>query len=73
MNIDVIRAWKDAEYRESLSSSELAALPENPAGPMELLDDELDSVAGGDSHTFPPLMCNTCRCTTDSTCAISCC
>ena len=27
-NINMIRAWKDAEYRASLSAEELAALPE---------------------------------------------
>lgn len=35
-NIDVIRAWKDAEYRGSLSEAELAMLPDNPAGLVEL-------------------------------------
>ncbi len=31
-NVNVIRAWKDAEYRASLSADQLAALPSNPAG-----------------------------------------
>lgn len=68
---DVIRAWKDAEYRESLSSSALAALPENPAGPMELRDDELDLAAGGETTvdpyctldcSFGPACSSCCRC-----------
>ena len=46
---DIIRAWKDAEYRSGLSEAERAMLPDNPAGSIILSDPELDSVAGGDS------------------------
>lgn len=46
-NEKIIRAWKDKAYRESLSSSEKAALPENPAGPVELTEEQLGSVLGG--------------------------
>lgn len=46
---DIIRAWKDEEYRNSLSDAERAQLPENPAGLIELPDEELDAVAGGKS------------------------
>ncbi len=45
--MNIIRAWKDREYRESLSDEELALLPENPAGEIELNDDELTSIVGG--------------------------
>jgi mersacidin/lichenicidin family type 2 lantibiotic len=45
--LNIIRAWKDPEYRLSLSEAERAMLPENPAGLIELTDTELDSVAGG--------------------------
>lgn len=45
-NIDIVRAWKDAEYRQSLSAEELARLPEHPAGAIELTDEELDQIAG---------------------------
>lgn len=51
MNIDIIRAWKDRGYRESLSAEEQALLPENPAGQVELTDDELKEVSGGQAHT----------------------
>lgn len=44
---DVIRAWKDASYRASLSPAQLAALPANPAGATELSDEELGAVSGG--------------------------
>jgi mersacidin/lichenicidin family type 2 lantibiotic len=46
MNIDIVRAWKDAAYRDSLSEQELAQLPEHPAGQIELSDDELSTVIG---------------------------
>jgi mersacidin/lichenicidin family type 2 lantibiotic len=45
--VDVIRAWKDADYRESLTAEELASLPANPAGMVELSDNELLGVTGG--------------------------
>jgi mersacidin/lichenicidin family type 2 lantibiotic len=38
--IDIIRAWKDPEYRLSLSEAERALLPGHPAGFMELTDIE---------------------------------
>jgi mersacidin/lichenicidin family type 2 lantibiotic len=45
-NLNVIRAWKDAKYRRSLSAAELAELPENPAGLVELTDSELRKAGG---------------------------
>lgn len=45
--VDVIRAWKDEDYRLSLSAAEQAVLPENPAGIIDLSDTELAGVAGG--------------------------
>jgi mersacidin/lichenicidin family type 2 lantibiotic len=44
---NIIRAWKDPNYRNSLSEAERAALPPNPAGLIELTDAELDGAAGG--------------------------
>jgi mersacidin/lichenicidin family type 2 lantibiotic len=46
MKIDIARAWKDEEYRNSLSAEELAQLPMNPAGAFELAESELESVHG---------------------------
>lgn len=46
MNLDLIRAWKDEDYRESLSAEQLALLNENPAGLIELTDEELGEVEG---------------------------
>jgi mersacidin/lichenicidin family type 2 lantibiotic len=47
MKFDIARAWKDETYRQTLSAEELATLPANPVGEMELNDAELDTVAGG--------------------------
>jgi mersacidin/lichenicidin family type 2 lantibiotic len=44
---EIIRAWKDAEYRNSLTESQRAALPAHPAGLVELPIDVLDAAAGG--------------------------
>ncbi|MEQ9672110.1 mersacidin/lichenicidin family type 2 lantibiotic [Coleofasciculus sp. G2-EDA-02] len=49
-NNDIIRAWKDEEYRRSLSKEEQAKLPDNPAGSWEELElDEqmMEALAGG--------------------------
>ena len=46
-NEDIIRAWKDEDYRISLSDEERAMLPEHPAGVVDLSDEDLDDAAGG--------------------------
>ena len=43
---EVIRAWRDEEYRLSLSEAERAELPAHPAGLIELQDADLEGVAG---------------------------
>jgi len=58
---NIIRAWKDEDYRLSLSEAERALLPEHPAGLIELSGAEMDGVAGG------------CGCTDGCTCTCSCC
>ncbi|HEU5228625.1 MAG TPA: mersacidin/lichenicidin family type 2 lantibiotic [Ktedonobacteraceae bacterium] len=45
--MNTIRAWKDSEYRETLSAEEKALLPENPAGQVELTEEDLLNVVGG--------------------------
>lgn len=50
-DVDIVRAWKDAGYRRSLSAEQLQSLPGNPAGPSQLSDDEL-LVAGGIKNDF---------------------
>jgi mersacidin/lichenicidin family type 2 lantibiotic len=46
-HVDIIRAWKDEDYRNSLSEEQRAQLPENPAGMVELSDEAMQTVAGG--------------------------
>jgi mersacidin/lichenicidin family type 2 lantibiotic len=54
----ITRAWKDEQFRASLSDSELAGLPANPAGAIELPDEALDDVNGGASwHSFCRTIC----------------
>ena len=43
---DIFRAWKDAEFRSSLSDAERAMLPSHPAGSIERADPELDRTVG---------------------------
>ena len=44
--LDIVRAWKDARYRRSLSDEQLQTLPAHPAGPAMFTDQEL-KIAGG--------------------------
>jgi mersacidin/lichenicidin family type 2 lantibiotic len=44
---DIIRAWNDEEYRSTLSDEEKAKLPPNPAGEIELTDEDLAQIQGG--------------------------
>jgi mersacidin/lichenicidin family type 2 lantibiotic len=56
----IIRAWKDVEYRLSLSEAERAQLPEHPAGLVELTENELNPVVGG--YAIPTLIRTICAC-----------
>lgn len=67
---DIIRAWKDEEYRLSLSEEERALLPDNPAGLIELTDDNLEAAAGGVKLTLTSIPCVTYR-TYESICGCS--
>jgi mersacidin/lichenicidin family type 2 lantibiotic len=42
---NIIRAWRDPEYRSSLNAYQRAMLPANPAGTID--DGKLAEVAGG--------------------------
>ena len=44
---DIIGAWKDQDYRQSLTQTQRDQLPEHPAGLIELTDAELVGAAGG--------------------------
>jgi mersacidin/lichenicidin family type 2 lantibiotic len=45
-DLDIVRSWKDPRYRRGLSAQQLQTLPDHPAGPAMLTDQEL-KVAGG--------------------------
>jgi mersacidin/lichenicidin family type 2 lantibiotic len=47
MELDIVRAWKDASYRQSLSPEQLAQVPASPVGDFELCEAELEAVNGG--------------------------
>ena len=49
-NNNIIRAWKDEDYFDSLSEEERVLVPENPAGIVEISDEDMESVAGGGSY-----------------------
>jgi mersacidin/lichenicidin family type 2 lantibiotic len=42
----IISSWKNDEYTANLSAVESALIPDNPAGMMELSDEELMGVTG---------------------------
>ena len=44
--VDVIRAWRDAEYRNSLPEDVRASLPDHPVGFADVNDDLLTGVSG---------------------------
>ena len=44
---NIIQAWKDEEYRLTLSEAERAQIPANPAGMIELTDEALDALVAG--------------------------
>ena len=54
---NIIRAWKDSDYRDSLSKAEKSLLPEHPAGLMQLSDEQLGAAAGGIPKTDSGPIC----------------
>jgi mersacidin/lichenicidin family type 2 lantibiotic len=45
-NVDVIRAWRDPQYRRGLTGAELSALPSHPAGSVEINERVLNESSG---------------------------
>jgi len=54
-----IRAWKDESFRLTLTDDERSALPESPAGLIDLDDEDLGAVAGGDGGITDGGICAT--------------
>jgi mersacidin/lichenicidin family type 2 lantibiotic len=55
--IDIVRAWKDEEYRMSLSEAEQSQIPPCPAGIIDLSDADLDDIAGARTEHFLTIGC----------------
>ena len=68
MKVDVVRAWKDATYRAGLSADQVAFLPSNPAGLVDLTDEELKAASG-----LASVASTTCICCTDTNRPRHCC
>jgi len=56
--IDIVRAWKDPEYRNSLTEAERNSVEPNPAGNMEVGDELLKAVSGGATTDYCTTGCN---------------
>ena len=46
-NEEIIRAWKDESYRNGMSVTQRAQIPDHPSGLVQLSDEELTEAAGG--------------------------
>ena len=58
---DIVKAWKDEEYRLSLSDEARTQLPLHPAGMLELTDEALDDLIANGGQ---PLSCFIASCNT---------
>jgi mersacidin/lichenicidin family type 2 lantibiotic len=65
---DIIRAWKDEEYFNSLSQEQKAQVPDNPAGAIELSDGEMETFVGGIKFTGGATGINDTRCSAVDAC-----
>lgn len=54
---EIVRAWKDPEFRASLSHEQQEALPRHPSGVIEIPDQVLAHTAGGATETLWSLGC----------------
>lgn len=52
---DIARAWRDAEYRESLGEG--AEVPAHPSGAIELPDSVLAQAVGGNTEQLGTMGC----------------
>lgn len=51
-NLDIVRAWKDPEYRSTLNSA-----PAHPAGQIELADAGLNAAIDRTKHRHSKIFC----------------
>lgn len=55
--MNIVRAWKDPEYRAGLSEEQLADLPSHPCGVVELGDEVLAHIAGARTEGLYTIGC----------------
>lgn len=72
MLIDVKRAWKDQNYRASLTPEQIAELPAHPAGKSwgDMGPQELSSIVGGGLEARPPITSSGYLCTVTTECPV---
>lgn len=68
----IIRAWKDEEYRQSLGAGERQLLPDHPSGLVDLSDESLGQVGGYTTNWFCGLVSVITAITTVMSCAPVC-
>ena len=52
---EIVRIWKDEDYQSVYQSEAMTFMPSNPAGLIELTDEELLGIDGGTGNlTGPP-------------------
>jgi mersacidin/lichenicidin family type 2 lantibiotic len=54
--IEVAKAWKDEDYRDTLTTEQQAQLPQNPAGVIEFGEPQLE-----DESLFGPAAKKSCK------------
>lgn len=54
---EIIRFWKEENYRLGMTEAERATFPDNPAGKVDLSDHDLQGVAGGSTEHLLTLGC----------------
>jgi len=66
---EIVRAWKDADYRDTLTVENRAELPKHPAGVIEFEQPQLEdeTLFKGGKYTQGG-GCNTAKCTFKGSC-----
>ncbi len=61
--MEIIKGWKDEEYRNTLTEVQSAGLPEHPAGVIELQASEPDAGLFGPVRVAAGTFTGPCKCT----------
>jgi mersacidin/lichenicidin family type 2 lantibiotic len=57
-NLNIIQAWKDPDYRRSLTEAQRAQLPAHPSGAIEFQDHSLEQANSLNHGCSPCHRCN---------------